>query len=127
MDSVEISALLVNATLVRHKIEEMEQLSLLHPYMLIDHPYIRIKLNKIIRMSQGDGSYASAAGAMVWLHTLRLTQSPELRIIGKQIWVELSRGFQEIHNHIDQIRESVEHYIDNGNVDDYKNIPDGFQ
>jgi len=38
----------------------------------------------------------SAGAAMVWLHTLRALQFPELRLLGRQMWGELQRGFPHV-------------------------------
>jgi hypothetical protein len=40
--------------------------------------------------------HPSAGAAMVWLHTLRALQFPELRLLGRQMWVELKRGFPHV-------------------------------
>jgi hypothetical protein len=34
-----------------------------------------------------------AAGALVWVHTLRAYHFPEVRLFGRQMWGELQRGF----------------------------------
>lgn len=38
----------------------------------------------------------SAGAAMVWLHTLRALQFSELRLLGRQMWCELQRGFPHV-------------------------------
>jgi hypothetical protein len=37
--------------------------------------------------------HAMAAGALVWVHTLRAYHFPEVRLFGRQMWGELQRGF----------------------------------
>jgi hypothetical protein len=37
--------------------------------------------------------HALAAGAMVWVHTLRAYHFPEVRLFGRHMWGELRRGF----------------------------------
>lgn len=34
-----------------------------------------------------------AGSAMVWVHTLRAFHFPEVRLLGRQMWAELQRGF----------------------------------
>jgi hypothetical protein len=41
-------------------------------------------------------NHPSAGAAMVWLHTLRALQFPELRLLGRQMWGELKRGFPHV-------------------------------
>ena len=38
-------------------------------------------------------NHAMAGGAMVWVHTLRAYHLPEVRLLGRQMWSELQRGF----------------------------------
>lgn len=123
MDSDEIAALVIIATKVRHKLESQMQIDLIHPYTLMDEDsYIPMKLNRQIKAWQKNECFSASAGAMVWLHTLRLTQSPELRVLGKAIWVELSRGIKIINNKQEIIKKNSEMSIDG-----YYFIPDGFE
>jgi hypothetical protein len=41
-------------------------------------------------------NHPSAGAAMVWLHTLRALQFPELRLLGRQMWGQLQRGFPHV-------------------------------
>ena len=52
-----------------------------------------LMLNRLIRELQQQGSLPQAAGAMVWLHSVRAINAPELRLLGRQMWGELVRGF----------------------------------
>jgi hypothetical protein len=38
----------------------------------------------------------TTAGAMVWLHSLRAFRYPEVRLLGRQMWGELQRGFSHL-------------------------------
>lgn len=53
-------------------------------------------LNHLIRQLQKQGSLPQAAGAMVWLHSARAIITPELRLLGREMWRELERGFANI-------------------------------
>lgn len=33
-----------------------------------------------------------ATGLMVWLHSIRASQTPEIRVRGREMWAELRRG-----------------------------------
>lgn len=52
-----------------------------------------IELNSAIRAFQKLGQPTDAAGTMVWLHSVRALNVPELRLLGRHMWGELSRGF----------------------------------
>lgn len=58
----------------------------------IDDDTAGLRLNKLIRTFQKEGQLSDAAGAMIWLHSVRCIQTPELRNLGRQLWAELERG-----------------------------------
>jgi hypothetical protein len=41
-------------------------------------------------------NHPSTGAAMLWMHTLRALQFPELRLLGRQMWGELKRGFPHV-------------------------------
>lgn len=55
-------------------------------------PLLALGINRIIAQLQRNRQHEQAGAAMVWLHTVRATQNPELRLIGRQLWKELVRG-----------------------------------
>lgn len=54
---------------------------------------IQWKVSGAIRDMQSQGMTPEAAAAMVWLHSLRALTTPELRFLGREMWLELQRGF----------------------------------
>lgn len=59
---------------------------------LLSEPLFSVEIIKNIKALQRSGSGSSAVGLHVWLHTARALQYPELRIIGREIWAELSKA-----------------------------------
>jgi hypothetical protein len=94
MDSYEIGMIVAVATDRRHKLGELYGWDMLDPLSVekLD-PYAAVKLSRIIKQVQSDGHTIVAAGLMVWIHTLRAGTSLDLRILGRRLWSQLSRGF----------------------------------
>jgi hypothetical protein len=65
---------------------------------------VQYKISQFVRLFQKEGQLTDAAGAMVWLHTLRAFSYPELRILGRKMWGELQRGFEYADDGLDQIK-----------------------
>jgi hypothetical protein len=57
----------------------------------------------LIKQLQKDGNLGAAAGAMIWLHSLRTIIYPEVRMFGKQLWRELYRGYDYIDDRFFEI------------------------
>jgi hypothetical protein len=53
----------------------------------------QLKLANLVRAFQKMDQLSDAAGAMVWLHTVRALGCPEARELGREMWSELRRGF----------------------------------
>lgn len=47
---------------------------------------------------------ALATGLLVWLHTLRASSTPELRLRGRELWSQLTRGAAHIHRGADMAK-----------------------
>ena len=92
MDAQEVGFVVATTTHMRN-ILESEGMRLMDP--LVDYPLdptITLRLGKIIREFQKVGDNTDAAGAMVWLHTMRVGGRHELRQLGRDMWRELARG-----------------------------------
>jgi hypothetical protein len=61
------------------------------------------RISRLVRTFQTENEYIDAAGAMVWLHTLRSLNIPELRFLGRQLWQQLERGFMRTPEALAQI------------------------
>jgi len=95
MDGEEIGHLVAVATHVRHKIEAKGH-SLLDP--LSNEPWITAGLSKHTVQLQKEGDLVTAAGLMVWVHTLRAGSHLEIRQLGRNMWRELERGFPHVED-----------------------------
>jgi hypothetical protein len=54
---------------------------------------IPIKLGSLIRQFQKMGQPTDAAFAMTWLHSTRALCNLDIRVFGRELWAEMSRGF----------------------------------
>lgn len=66
---------------------------------------VQFKFSRLVRSFQKEKMFADAAGASVWLHTLRAFAYPELRLLGRKMWKELERGFPFVLIMLDDIEE----------------------
>jgi hypothetical protein len=53
----------------------------------------QLGVSRLVQQFQKLKQPIDAAGAMVWLHTLRAFCYPEVRLLGRQMWGKLQRGF----------------------------------
>jgi len=97
MDSEEIGALVATATDLRHTIAAGGGLDLLDPRTVeAIRPTAAQDLNRQIRRMQARNSQEVAAAIMVWLHTIRAANNPDLRMLGREMWRQLERGFPKV-------------------------------
>lgn len=81
----------------------------------------------LIKTFQKKGQRTDAAGAMVWLHTLRAFTSPEITAIGREMWKELSRGFPYVEDSLKRIQELKGNSIPAEAYEEYRFIPPGLE
>jgi hypothetical protein len=55
---------------------------------------------KLIKQLQKNGDLAAAAGAMIWLHSIRAVVYPEVRGQAKELWSELFRGYNYVEDRL---------------------------
>ncbi|MGH8136767.1 MAG: hypothetical protein ACREVV_01045 [Steroidobacteraceae bacterium] len=94
----EIATLVAVATIIRirlrdagHLPDDVLRVTSTDEY---EQAMVQQRIARLVRQSQSRNEYIDAAGAMVWLHTLRSLRSPELRVLGRRMWQQLERGFQ---------------------------------
>lgn len=93
----EIAMIVVVAAAIRVRLRDAGHLpdDVLHATS--SHEYeqatVQQRVSRLVRKFQTDSEYIDAAGAMVWVHTLRSLTIPELRDLGRQMWQQLERGF----------------------------------
>ena len=61
---------------------------------------------------------------MVWLHTIRAANTPELRFKGRILWKELARGFPCVDDAADNLFALTGITL---NVEGYAAVPDGLE
>jgi hypothetical protein len=66
-------------------------------------------------------------GAMVWLHSLRAFRYPEVRLLGRQMWGELERGFLHVFDAFRFIEETVGQPLPSGAIQASQFIPVGLE
>jgi hypothetical protein len=74
-----------------------------------------IKLIRRIGQFQQLNEPANATGLMLWVHSIRALNVPEIRFLGKEMWREIDRGFPYI-----------EEEIENWNAISGENLPESF-
>lgn len=85
---------------VGHLPDEVLQVTAMQEY---EQAMVQRRISRLVRRFQSDHEYIDAAGAMVWLHTLRSLSRPELRFLGRQMWQQLERGFARTPEALAQI------------------------
>ncbi|PMY37356.1 hypothetical protein C1Y35_19940 [Pseudomonas sp. GW456-L14] len=93
MDADEIGLVVALAADTRNRLEDAG-------FLLSDpigaytvQPETPSALNRMIRTLQTEGRLQEAAAVMVWLHTSRVGARLELRLLARQMWGQLERGF----------------------------------
>lgn len=54
---------------------------------------VPVKLGNLIREFQNMGQPTDAAFTMIWLHSTRSLSNLDIRVFGREMWAEISRGF----------------------------------
>ena len=101
MDADEIGYVVALAAHMRNKFLDETGIDLLDPYAATAaDPDCVIKLSKTADYFQKKGMIGriNAAGIMVWIHTLRATINPDIRMTVRAMWGELSRGFPYVQD-----------------------------
>ncbi|NOE35597.1 hypothetical protein GS627_17795 [Ruegeria sp. HKCCD7318] len=63
-----------------------------------------LKLVNGVKKFQKIGQPSDAAGAMIWLHSVRALNVPEIRVCGRKMWGQLVRGFPYVDNTLGTMR-----------------------
>jgi hypothetical protein len=93
----EVGAILACAAHWRNVLEAEFGWDLDHPDLVASMQDIgaAMKLNRMIREVQ-QKEPAMAVGLMVWLHSIRASQTPEIRMQGREMWDQLQRGTRHV-------------------------------
>lgn len=112
-DSEEISTMIVVANILRLNLTAMGKIPPAALNINIPRDYdlemkcdmCPITLTSTIKQFQKINQPSDALGVMIWLHSVRALNTPELRIYGREMWQELKRGFPYVDETLEQIRE----------------------
>lgn len=94
----EVGFMVAMATLLRLRMQEAGELprfalDLSLPRDQKQADLLQWKLNRTVNGFQKLGQPTDAAASMVWLHSVRALNMPELRSQGRTMWSQLTRGF----------------------------------
>ncbi len=109
MDDTAIGSLVVGANWVRKNLEQHgqipENILTIGPVMdTLKCNKASLEISKAIKNHQQQGNNHLASFMMVWMHSLRALSSLELVPVGKEMWVELKRGFIHIESGFDTVQ-----------------------
>jgi hypothetical protein len=91
MDAAEVGLLLAIAADARNSTSRLSEVLLdLHAMAGPDAGWLPHQLNQKIKDCQHQRLFTAW---MIWLHTARAAQEPQLRYLAKEMWRELERGF----------------------------------
>lgn len=88
---------------------------------------IQANMSRLIREWQKMNQPTDAAGGMVWLHSLRAYRYPEVRLLGRQMWGELQRGFPTVFEAFDFIEKATQKPLPLGCLQASQFIPVGLE
>jgi hypothetical protein len=95
-DRAEIGLVAAQAAHVARHFKLAIGLDLLEPQMtMLQVPGALRVITEAVLTLQRQGEPFRAPGFMVWVHTLRAEQRPEIRYLAKEMWSQLERGFDE--------------------------------
>ncbi len=126
MDGDEIGGVVALAAHMRNRFLDDEGIDFLYPYSAtIADPFCIVKLSKVAKYFQKGGlvGHINAAAVILWVHTLRATMNPDLRMKAREMWGELSRGFPYIEYGAGLLEEMTGETLDLRGAGTF---PDGF-
>ena len=86
-----------------------------------------VRLPRLIKECQREGQMSDAAALMVWYHSLRIAALyPELRIKGREVWVELCRGFDFAEDAVDDLEFMIGKKLPVNVSEEYRFVPYAF-
>jgi len=92
----DVAVIVVAAAAVRMRLREAGHLPDDVMHLAAEREYERAteqqRISRLVRRHQRRSEYIEAAGAMVWVHTLRSLTMPELHDLGMQMWQQLARA-----------------------------------
>lgn len=99
MDGSEIGGVVALAAHMRNRFLNEKGLDFLMPHVVTAaDPSLVMTLSRTAKDFQkmGQMGLINAAALILWVHTLRATKNPNIRMKGREMWGELARGFPHI-------------------------------
>jgi len=113
----EVGMVVVFANHWRNVLERQFNWNLDHPDLVAATDIVAaLRLNRMIREVQKKDA-AKAAGLMVWLHTIRASETPEIRLLGREMWAQLSRGIPHTEQAADGVFQVFGVFMDTTGID----------
>jgi len=92
-----------------------------------DQAATQLRISRLVRQFQKMNQLSDAAGTMVWLHSLRAFNYPEVRLLGRQMWAELERGFPHVFDAFHFIENTTGQSLPPGALIASQFIPEGLE
>lgn len=92
-----------------------------------EHSQAQMYVSSLVREFQKSDQKTDAAGAMVWLHSLRAQGYPELRIKGRELWSELSRGSGHVRAALFNIENMTQKILPELSDEEIQFVPGGLE
>jgi hypothetical protein len=105
-DGSEVGMVVACATGWRNRLRDRGGWDLLEPALcLAKNPMVTFHLSGTVKKLQRDGTPELACGLMVWVHTLRAMDRPELRAVGRSAIIHTPTGaeFTPVLGHADSV------------------------
>ena len=127
----ELGTVVAMAAIIRVELREKNRfpdaaLGIGVPLPDVERDDLRRNLSGLVQSFQ-QREHPSTSGAMVWLHSLRAFHFPEVRMLGRQMWAELERGFPHVVDAFRFIEETVKMPLPSGIVQASRFIPVGLE
>ncbi len=122
MDGDEIAVAVVFATHTRHIMEKQGH-NVLDPILYFaTNPSFTHSMSVETIQLQKQGRLQEAAAMMIWVHSFRAATSPELRLLGREMWKHLERGFPYVDKAAETVGEMTGFRL---NIEGAKSFPVG--
>jgi len=106
----ELGIAVLSALTLRKRILNSSGIDLMDPVIALNkNPDITITLSKTHAEFTAQNKPQLTVPYTIWAHTLRSVSNPLIRALGRQMWIELSRGF----NHVESQKNNYRLVYDN--------------
>ena len=122
-DDDEVGLALVAAIHFRNIYLYRTDIDLFDPALaLVSDPGLALKFSKEIEECQAENRNIDAVPLLVWAHSLRAIQNPQIRALGREMWGELQRGKKHALKKSEDFELIIGRRVDLTGLDD---VPEG--